>query len=100
MDLEVPKKSQPGVFELLAVINAKLWLGHFDLCTESGFPMFRHAALLRGTPGASIEQLEDLVEIAVNECERFYPAFQLVIGSDVAAEAAIAAAIIEPIGEA
>ena len=31
------------------------------------------------SPGASAEQIEDLVEIALSECERFYPAFQLVV---------------------
>ena len=43
--------------------------------------MFRHAVLLRGSEGASAEQLEDLVSVALNECDRFYPAFQFVIWS-------------------
>ena len=42
-------------------------------------PVFRHAVLLRGAPGASAESLEDMVDIAITECERFFPAFQFVL---------------------
>jgi hypothetical protein len=62
--------------------------------------MFRHAILLRGALGASVEQLEDLVDMALTECERFYPAFQLVIWGGKTAEEAVTAAMIEPMGEA
>ena len=46
------------------------------------------------------EQIEDLVDIALTECERFYPAFQLVVWGGKGAEDAIAAAMIDPQGEA
>ena len=56
--------------------------------------------LLRGAGSASVEQLEDLVDIAVTECERFYPAFQFVVWGGKSAEEAIAQAMIDPVGEA
>jgi len=56
--------------------------------------------MLRGAPGASAEQIEDLVDIALTECERFYPAFQFVVWGGKSAEEAIAQAMIDPIGEA
>jgi hypothetical protein len=56
--------------------------------------------LLRGAFGTSVEQIEDLVEISLSECERFFPAFQLVVWGGKSAEEAIAAAMIDPIGEA
>ena len=43
--------------------------------------------------GASVEQIEDLVDISVSECERFYPAFQLVIWGGKSADKAVCAAI-------
>lgn len=100
LDMKVPKARRAPVYELLATANEKLWLGHFDICADSALPMFRHAALLRGSHGASIEQFEDLVEIALTECERFYPAFQLVIWGGKSPEEAVTAAMIEPMGEA
>jgi hypothetical protein len=99
-DVKVTKGRRAALFELLGLVNEKLWLGHFDLSPEGNAPMFRHAVLLRGVLGASAEQIEDLVDIALAECDRFYPAFQLVLGGGKRAEEAIAAAMIEPVGEA
>lgn len=99
-DMKVPKGRRQPVYELLALVNEKMWLGHFDICSDTNLPMFRHAILLRGALGASVEQLEDLVDMALTECERFYPAFQLVIWGGKTPEEAITSAMIEPIGEA
>jgi hypothetical protein len=99
-DMRVPKRRRGPLYELLALTNEKLWLGHFDLAAGERSPAFRYAVLLRGTGMASAEQVEDLVDIALSECERFYPAFQLVIWGGKSAEEAMVAAIIEPIGEA
>ncbi len=62
--------------------------------------MFRHTVLLRGAGGVAAEQLEDLVDIAVAECERFYPAFQLLLWGGKSPEEAVAAAMLETVGEA
>ena len=99
-EMRVPKARRAAVLELLAAINERLWLGHFDLVSDDLSPSFRQGVLLRGAGGASVEQLEDLVDVAVTECERFYPAFQLVVWGGKPAEEAIAAAMIEPQGEA
>jgi hypothetical protein len=100
-EMKVPKARRGAIFELLAAVNERLWLGHFDLCADTQSPAFRQGVLLRGAAGgASVEQLEDLVDIAVSECERFYPAFQLVVWGGKPAEEAIAAAMIDPVGEA
>ncbi len=99
-DMKVPKARRGAVYELLAAVNEKLWLGHFDLGLDDPSPCFRQGILLRGAMGASVEQLEDLVDIALTECERFYPAFQLVVWGGKGPEHAIAAAMIDPLGEA
>ena len=98
-DTKVPKSRRAAAYELLALVNEKLWLGHFDLSTDDDSPTFRHAALLRGIGAGSAEQVEDLVDIALSECERFYPAFQLILKGKRPLEA-IAAALIDPVGEA
>jgi len=99
-DLRVPSHKRGSVTELLAVVNEKLWLGHFDLCSEEMVPMFRHTVLLRGLGSASVEQLEDLVDIARNECERFYPAFQFVLWGGRSAAEAVELTMLETVGEA
>ena len=99
-DMRVPQAKLPPVHQLLSEVNEKLWLGHFDLWSEDGLPLFRHAVPLRGTAGASLEQLEDLVTAALRECDRFYPAFQFVVWGGKTPTEAVALAMIDPVGEA
>lgn len=99
-DMRAPPQKRVAIAELLALVNEKMWLGHFDLCSDDLVPMFRHTVLLRGAGRVSVEQLEDLVDIAVSECERFFPAFQYVLWGGRTPADAMAAAMIETIGEA
>jgi hypothetical protein len=99
-DMRVPDDRWSFVCELLTMINEKLWMGHFGIWIDEALPMFRHAMPMRGTSGPNLSQIEDLVDIAILECDRFYPTFQCVVwGNNTAAEA-IAAAMIETVGEA
>ncbi len=99
-DMRVPNEKRRDVRELLGLINEKLWLGHFGLWQDEGLPMFRHALPLRGLKGPSAEQIGDLLDTALVECERFYPAFQYVIWGGKTPDEAIAAALVDTVGEA
>jgi hypothetical protein len=99
-DLKVPAAKREKLFELLAMANEKLWIGHFGLDTDDGVPVFRHSVLLRGAPGASAESLEDMVDIALTECERFFPAFQFVLWGGKTPSEALQAAMLDCVGEA
>ncbi|MGH6976397.1 MAG: YbjN domain-containing protein [Stellaceae bacterium] len=95
----MPRGRRPAAHELLAVVNERLWIGQFDFADDKS-PAFRQGVLLRGAHGPSVEQIEDLVDISLAECERFYPAFQLVVWGGKSAQEAIASAMIDPVGEA
>ena len=60
----------------------------------------RRALLLRGGQGVSAEQFEDLLDIAMSECNRFYPAFQSVLWGGSTVEAALDIALLDTVGEA
>jgi hypothetical protein len=100
LESKLPKQSLPKVYPLLALVNEKLWVGHFDLCTEDNSVVFRHSLLLRDATGTSEEQIQELLDIAVNECERFYPAFQAAVWGGKSAHEAMEIAVFETIGEA
>jgi hypothetical protein len=100
VDLKVPEKRRVALYELLALANERLWIGHFGMDSDDGMPVFRHAVLLRGTSGASAESLEDMVDIAITECERFFPAFQFVLWGGKSPSDAMQAAMLECAGEA
>ena len=99
-DVRVPDAKRRTVNDLLAMVNDKIWLGHFGVWEEEGLPMFRHSVLLRGTPALAEQQVEDLLDIAISECERFYPAFQYVVWAGKAPREAVEVAMVEPMGEA
>jgi len=100
LELRVPETKRAQVFELLATVNENLWIGHFDLVSEGTAPVYRHTVPLRGAAGASAEQLEDLIDAAVVECERFYPALQLVVWGGRSIADALTVARMDTIGRA
>ena len=100
IDIRVPGEKQRDINDLLASLNERMWLGHFEVNSENLTPTFRHTMLTRGQFAPAAEQLEDLVEIALEECDRYYPAFQFVLWAGRGAEEALSAALLETVGEA
>ena len=99
-DAPIIPKRHAAVYELLARVNEKMWMGHFELCHDDLAILFRQTCLMRGQWGASIEQIEDLLDIALCECDRFYPAFQYVIGGGKDAEDALMLSMVDVMGAA
>src|SRR5215472_8534670 len=42
-DLRVPESRLLDMQQLIAMVNEQLWIGHFDVWTQNGVVMFRHA---------------------------------------------------------
>ncbi len=68
------------MLKLLALINEQMWLGHFDIWPQEGVVMFRHALVLAGGATASDRQCEAILDAAMDAVDRYYPAFQFVVG--------------------
>ena len=47
-DLKVPDRRRSETQQLISLVNEQLWIGHFDLWTQDGMVMFRHALVLAG----------------------------------------------------
>jgi hypothetical protein len=88
-----------NVADLLMYVNARLWIGHFDLWPDDGSIVFRHAMNFPDAR-ASAQQCEALLHLALEACEHYYPAFQFVLWGGKTAEEAVAAAILECAGQA
>lgn len=76
-DLIVPEKAYKDAAKALMNINENLWMGHFDLPQKSGTPNFRQTCLLRGTGHMLFDQIEDLVDISLAQCERYFHVFHM-----------------------
>ena len=99
-DLKFPENKIRKAHELLALINEKLWIGHFDITSKNGIPAYRHTVLSLPENDMLHNQLEDLVDIAIYECEKYYPAFQLVLFEDSNPSKALSLSTFDTIGRA
>jgi hypothetical protein len=100
-DARVPEDRLKDAYEILALINAQMWFGHFDLMAEDRVLLYRQGALFPGLEWVKAsQQCEQMIELAISECERFYPAFQFVVWGGKSAEEALTAAMLDPVGEA
>ena len=99
-DLKFPHNQSKIAQELLALINENLWIGHFDITSKNGIPAFRHTVLFNQENDALFNQLENLVDIGIYECEKYYPAFQLVLFENTEPLLALNLSTFETIGHA
>ena len=99
-DLKFPKSKTKLAYELLAHINEKLWIGHFDITIKNGIPAYRHTVLKPNGNEILYNQLENLVDIAIYECEKYYPAFHIILFEDIKSQEALELCLIETLGRA
>jgi hypothetical protein len=98
-DFRVPDNRLTEMYRLVAQINEQLWLGHFDLWTQEGLVMFRHALLLNGAV-ATVRQCEAMLKAALEGCERYYQAFQFVVWAGKESREALVSTMFETQGQA
>ncbi len=97
-NIEEPQMDQAA--RVLMSINENLWMGHFEIPRDSKVPAFRHTCLYRGmqrVQGAA--DLEDLVDIALAQCEKHYAAFYLLAHADEANDQSLSLALMDTVGE-
>ncbi len=99
-DIRVPDDKRSPMFEVLALINEQLWLGHFDVWSNGSVVLYRHGLMLADDGLLSLAQAQMAVEAAVEECDRFYPAFQFILWGDKSPADALASALVDAAGEA
>ena len=99
-DLCIPDGLEAKTYELLAKCNERLWIGHFGLWVEERMPLFRHTLLFSNASTPDVDHFEELIDIGVAECERFFPAFNLIIENEISTDDALNGALLEPMGEA
>jgi hypothetical protein len=99
-DVRVTDDKRGALFELLALVNEQLWVGHFDIWSSGNVLLYRHGLLLGDEGLLSLAQAQVAVEAAVEECDRFYPAFQFVLWGDKSPAEALASAMVDAAGEA
>jgi hypothetical protein len=99
-DIQAPKTRLNEAVRLAGMINENLWLGHFDVWSDDGTIIFRHAMPMIGRDEISVGEVQAMLAAALDAADRFQPAFQFLILGSMAAEDASRAALFETCGEA
>ena len=99
-DIRLTDDKRPAMYEALALINEQLWLGHFDIWSNGDVLLYRHGLMLGDEGLLSPGQAQVAVEVAIEECDRFYPVFQFILWGDKTPAEALAAAMVDAAGEA
>ena len=90
-----------GEMALLAsLLNKQIFIGHLALDVTTGELEMLYTLALRGAGGATPEQIEDVVDIMLGECENCYPAIYQVANHGVSATDAADLALFNAAGEA
>ena len=99
MDLTVTADQQIAAQELIAQVNPRVWLGHFELW-DDGEVIFRHGMALITGEQPSLAQAAAMIDVAVEGADRFYPAFDFLTKGGKSPAEAVAACMFETVGEA
>lgn len=99
-DARVPPARREEAARLVALINGQLLHGHFDLWEADGTLVMRNSLLLAGGAEANDAQCEALIRLAVDNCQRYFPAVQFVVWAGRSAEDALQSSLFETMGEA
>jgi hypothetical protein len=100
LDLRATKTQRPAGYELLALVNQRIWLGHFEVWADDGELVFRHALSLPHGERPTLAQAASMIDAAVEAADRFYPAFDFLLKGSKSPEEAMAACMFETVGQA
>ena len=100
LDLKVTDSLMGEAARLVAMINERLWIGHFDLWTEDKTIVYRNAVLLPDDAALDSVQAQCLIQGASEAIDRFFPAFNYLIWGGKSAEEALEASLFETQGNA
>lgn len=99
-EMDPPTHRLPELYELLNKTNDLCWAGAFTFWKEQRLMVYRYGLVLAGGQMVSPDQVDTLINAAVQSSERFYPAFQLVSWGEETPEKSLQVAIAEAYGRA
>lgn len=92
-DMDPPEARLPELYHILDLANDLCWSGAFTLWRDHKLMVYRYGLNLAGGATAGPEQIRAMLAAAIEACERFYPAFQVVCWGDENPEDAIKIAL-------
>lgn len=99
-EMEPPEARLTGLYELINKMNDQCWTGSFTYWPDHKLMLYRYGLLLSGGQMVLPQQIDQLMKMAVANCERFYPAIQMNVWGERTPAEAMQVAIAEAYGRA
>lgn len=96
----LPMNQEYSLLKLLCLMNESLQIGHFDLWREENAIVWRYSHIVSEGASVSFGTISHLFRIAVDICERHYPAFQFVLWAGHSPADALRCVLFETVGQA
>src|ERR1700742_1805146 len=71
LDLRMTKSKKAAAYELLSLINQRVWMGHFEVWPEDGEIVFRNSMALPHGERPTLAQAASMIDSAVESADRF-----------------------------
>ena len=82
------------------MIKQRIGLGHCEVWADDGEGVFRHALSVPHGERPTLAQAASMIDAAMEAADRFYPAFDFLLGAGKSPEEAMAACMFETVGQA
>ncbi|MDC3091136.1 YbjN domain-containing protein [Rickettsiales bacterium] len=100
LNIRIPDKSVPKLQTLISLINENISFGYFGYSSKKSCLYFRHNISIKGVMNLSTEQIEDFIDVVIDECDKYFPAFHLFLYKKNDPEYALKHSFMETVGEA
>ena len=100
LDLKAPSLRLLDACRLIAMINERLWVGHFDLWSDDNAIVFRNSVVLPESGEIDRGQAQCLIRAASEAVDRLLPAFNFLIWGGKTPQEALDASLFETAGNA
>jgi hypothetical protein len=100
LDMKASNEQRVQGFELLSLINQRVWLGHFELWPDEGEVVVPPRMAMPSGDRPTLSQAASMIDAAVEAADGFYPAFDFVLRGGKSPSDAMAACMFETVGEA
>ena len=77
LDINIPEHRLKDMYSFIVSLNEKLLIGHFEIWTDESWPVLKQSFPIPNNQSLCRSQLEQASILALKECDKFYPAFQI-----------------------
>ena len=99
---EMSKKNRinKSIYSLISDVNKRANVGFFNYCTEHNAIFFSYKISIKGQDFISVEQIKNIINIVIDECDRFFPVFFVFFYKKQDPIHALDIALLDTVGEA